>query len=109
MKIPKYKPTTWNIKYCLSCKRTVAGYCYHDHEIIERPNVPFLIKEMRIKSVGKWTTMEANGELFRLSMSNLKKLILGCGVERNGFVRNQWWMYTSVGGRLSIKWIESKE
>lgn len=114
MKMPKFKPTKWKLDYCLDCKTIIGRYgwnCRNKHKVVQRDNIPFFIKEMQITHFGKWSGLKATmpKETFSISRTNIGKIVLGCGIEPEGYIRDQWWMWCKVGSSLSLKWLPSDE
>lgn len=110
MNIPKFKPTSWNIKYCVDCKGLSSYWCEkgrNNHNIIEKPNVPFFVPRMQIlcqQWKGWWSLKsEFNGEEFSISPSNIEPIILEYGILPGGIIENKWWMYCKMGSMYSLK------
>lgn len=108
MNIPKFKPTSWNIKFCAKCKCfDEYGHCKENgHEVIERPNIPFFIPRIKILDQRrKWWVVQSefNQEKFLITHSNTKPIILKYGILPGGIIENKWWMYCMSGGYYSIK------
>lgn len=114
MKMPKFKPTKWKLDYCLGCKKIVGRYgwfCKNEHKVVQRDNVPFFIKEMKITYFGEWSSLESikPSEKYVISRTNLGPIVLKCGIEPGGYIRDQWWMWRKVGSSLSITWLPPDE
>jgi hypothetical protein len=108
MKIPKYKPTKWKLKYCMDCNVINPGWTHRNHNIVERPNTPFFVPDMKFVHVAsKWSLLrsEKMSQTFSISASKLHEIVTGCGVKSGGFIPNQWWMWAKVGGSVTIKWL----
>ena len=112
MKMPKFKPTTWKLQYCVECKSMFNYYCgKKGHTKIERDNVPFFVPEMKITSFGKWSRLMfvKTKESYVISKSNIGRVILGCDIKAGGLIHNQWWIWTKVGEFGSLKWLPNDE
>ena len=116
MTMPKFKPTKWKLDYCLKCKKILGNYawtwtCKENHKVVERDNVPFFIEEMQITSFGKWSCIKSTKpkESYTISRTKMGAIVLKCGVEPGGFIRNQWWMWTKVGGSTTLMWVQPDE
>jgi len=113
--MPKYKPTEWLLTECRQCNyiRTDVWYqCKRDnHTIVERPNVPFRVPDMRVIEIGsRWTHLASDkmNKKFHLHRSKISDLVLKCGVAKGGALPpNQWWMYNNQYGQLGLKWLGS--
>jgi hypothetical protein len=118
MKAPQFKPTKWEVYTCKTCTHRYHSdrpydYCVKEkHQIIKRPNIPFFIKEFEIDGVwykGWWHLKISDDESFVLSPSRAEDIIKGCGIEKGGFIRNQWWMFCKCGSAMSLKWLPIDE
>lgn len=114
--MPKYKPTTWKLHYCVECKRLTERtyWCVRSkHNILEKPNVPFVIPDLEIDYQTRkgWTVVKSNKmkETFYISPTEFVPVLKGCGVEPGGRINNQWWMWTKKGSSLSLKWLKADE
>jgi len=116
MKMPKYKPTKWKVKYCLGCKHPVGKYSYcerREHNVIERENVPFYVPDMRITGLGykgwAYLSSEKMNEEWNMSPSNLETIVLNYGVGLKGALPNRWWMWCKVGSAYSLKQVVDED
>ena len=110
---PKYKPTKWKIDFCADCKQVIKGgrwelQRHKDHTMLERPNVPFKIPDLKVIGHYSWIRAESKKlkEKFEISPTEVTRIIMGPGIEPGGLIPNQWWMWTKKGSSMSLKWLE---
>ncbi len=108
MKMPKYKPTKWKMRYCIECKSFLPRWKCKEHTIIERDNIPFFVPDMRFEYLGaKWSRLKSDkmNDTFSISASKVHDIVMGCGVLPGGHIPNQWWMWAKVGGSTTLRWV----
>ncbi len=110
--IPKLQYSLESISYCKTCNVKHNHWCVRsNHPKEEKLNVPFIIPDLRVKYIsGKWVRLRSDimNKEFEISGSKFQPIVLGCGIQPGGLIPNQWWINTSMGGVLTIKWLGSK-
>ena len=99
------------LEYCDNCNSRYNYWCgKNNHKKVERPNIPFIIPDLKITYLGKWVrlTSEKMNKKYDMSQSKFQEVVLGCGVKPGGNIPDQWWMISNVGGSLTLKWLGSK-
>lgn len=110
--IPKLNSTVKMITYCAECRIRQTYWCVRrNHKEIKRPNTPFIIPDLQVKRVGKWVKLKSEkmDKSFELAPTKFQEVILGCGVEPGGAIKNQWWIISNVGGSQTLQWLGSKD
>lgn len=114
MSTPKFTPTKWKMKFCQKHKHYISGASWRilyvlggcatyksGCDIIDVPNVPFKIPELQlIASESGWMICKdtTTGARFPISSSELVDIINKFGFPKGGIIKDQWWMWRTVGG-----------
>ena len=104
-----FKPTKWNVAFCQNCNALWGQelWCDDSHTKVEFKNVPFLASDMRLFKIKKWAELgsKKRNKDFKMSPSNLEKVVLNCGIKPGGMIPDQWWMFGKLGGVVSLVWL----
>jgi len=116
MGTPKFKPTKWKMKFCMTHKQPVANITWSVYykgsrckgwnkecNLIEIPNVPIKIKSLfldRTTNNGWTIAVDTHTKVeYPINHSEIFYLINKFGIPKGGIIEDQWWIWRTVSGK----------